>query len=138
MLVLARYPGERILIGTDITIEVVDVKGDKVHLGFTAPKNVRVLREEISDSPGKGRRQDGVLPSDSVGYLQPIETAPKNGRYILLFGPSGFSTTPLRCEVGRWAPEYRPHRPWVTHSDDAFTDGGEAPTHWMELPQHQP
>lgn len=67
--------------------------------------------------------------------LQPIETAPKDGRFIILFGPSGYTTTPLRCEVCRWYPEYRPKDPWQNHSNDSFRDGGEAPTYWAELPK---
>lgn len=64
----------------------------------------------------------------------PISTAPKDGTWIIIAGPSGYNTTPLRCEVGRWCPEYRPLNPWQTHSNDAFTDGGCAPTHWIPLP----
>lgn len=71
----------------------------------------------------------------SLNKLLPIETAPKDGTYILLFGPSGYTTTPLRCEVGHWDIEYRPLNPWQTHSNDAFTDGGTEPTHWMPLPR---
>ena len=67
--------------------------------------------------------------------LEPIETAPTDGSYILLFGPSGYVNTPLRCEVGHYDYKYRPLNPWQTHSDDAFTDGGELPTHWMQLPK---
>ena len=66
--------------------------------------------------------------------LQPIATAPRDGTYVLLFGPSGYTTTPLRCEVCRYDAEYRPRQPWVNHSNDSFLDGGEAPTHWMPLP----
>jgi hypothetical protein len=66
--------------------------------------------------------------------LLPIETAPKDGTWILLFGPSGYTTTPLRCEVCRWYPEYRPLNPWQNHSDEAFTDGGSEPTHWCQIP----
>jgi len=66
---------------------------------------------------------------------KPIETAPKDGRYILLAGDSGYTTTPLRVEVGHWDPEYRPLNPWQTHSNDAFTDGGEEPEYWCELPE---
>jgi hypothetical protein len=66
--------------------------------------------------------------------LRPISTAPRDGTYVLLFGPSGFTTTPFRCAVGHYDPEYRPLNPWQTHSDDAFTDGGEEPTHWLPLP----
>ena len=64
---------------------------------------------------------------------QPIETAPKDGTYILLAGPSGYYTTPLRVSVCRYAPVFRPRQPWVDHADDSFTDGGDAPTHWMPL-----
>lgn len=66
--------------------------------------------------------------------LKPIETAPKDGSYILLFGPSGYIGTPLRCEVCHYDPEYKPLQPWVNHACNAFTDSGEAPTHWAPLP----
>lgn len=69
--------------------------------------------------------------------LRPIETAPKDGTYIILFGPSGYTTTLWRCEVGHYDPDYRPKNPWQTHSNDAFTDGGEAPTHWLPLPEEE-
>jgi hypothetical protein len=65
----------------------------------------------------------------------PIESAPKDGTFILLAAPSGYWTTPLRVEVCRYYPEYRPRNPWQNHSDDAFSDGGEDPIYWMPLPQ---
>lgn len=67
--------------------------------------------------------------------LQPIETAPKDGSYILLFGPSGYTTTPLRCAVCRYDDKFRPKNPWVDYGDDAFSDSGAPPTHWMPLPK---
>lgn len=74
------------------------------------------------------------------GYfgLQPIETAPRDGRYVLLAGPSGYSTTPLRFEACRYDVQFRPRQPWVNHSGDSFLDGGDAPTHWMPLPSSPP
>jgi len=66
--------------------------------------------------------------------LLPIETAPKDGTWILLFGPSGYTTTPLRCEICRWNPEYKPLDRWENHSNDAFADGGDDPTHWCPIP----
>lgn len=66
--------------------------------------------------------------------LQPIETAPRNGTFMLLFGPSGYVSTPLRCHVGCWGTTYKINR-WLTHSGDDFTDDGEAPTHWTPLPK---
>lgn len=58
----------------------------------------------------------------------PMATAPKDSTFIQLLGPSGYTTTPYRVVIGRWVPGYRDH--WVNHCDDAFTDGGEEPTHW--------
>jgi carbon storage regulator len=51
MLVLARRPGQRVLIGRDTEVTevvVVEVRGDNVRLGFTAPAEVPVHREEVA------------------------------------------------------------------------------------------
>jgi carbon storage regulator len=48
MLVLSRKPGERIMIGSDITITVLAVKGSSVRIGIEAPDDVRVLRSELA------------------------------------------------------------------------------------------
>lgn len=69
--------------------------------------------------------------------LQPIATAPRDGTYILLAGPSGYVGTPLRFEAGRFSSYYAnpgERYGWRNHANDAFTDGGEAPTHWCPLP----
>lgn len=47
MLVLARRVGEEIVIGDDIHVTVLEVRGNQVRLGVVAPQSVRVLREEI-------------------------------------------------------------------------------------------
>ena len=47
MLVLARKINESIMIGDDIELVVIDIKGDQVKLGIRAPKNVTVHRKEI-------------------------------------------------------------------------------------------
>jgi carbon storage regulator len=47
MLILSRKAGEKIVIGNDVTIEVVDVRSDRVRLGISAPKDVSVHREEV-------------------------------------------------------------------------------------------
>lgn len=47
MLVLSRYVNERIKIGDDITILVVEIYGNKVRLGIEAPKSLAVHREEV-------------------------------------------------------------------------------------------
>ncbi len=50
MLVLSRQKDESIVIGDDIEITIVDVRGDKVRLGITAPRNIPVHRREIYEA----------------------------------------------------------------------------------------
>jgi carbon storage regulator len=50
MLVLSRRRDESIMIGDDVEITIVDVRGDKVRLGITAPKSIPVHRREIYDA----------------------------------------------------------------------------------------
>jgi carbon storage regulator len=50
MLVLSRKIGERIVIGDNVTVVVVDVRGDKIRLGIEAPKDVIVHRQEVYDA----------------------------------------------------------------------------------------
>lgn len=47
MLVLSRKKGEAVRIGDDVTVTVVEIRGDKVRLGFAAPSEVPVHREEV-------------------------------------------------------------------------------------------
>lgn len=47
MLILTRTPEESIMIGADITVTVLGVKGNQVRLGITAPKAIAVHREEV-------------------------------------------------------------------------------------------
>jgi carbon storage regulator len=50
MLVLSRLKGQKIRIGDDIIIEVVEMRGDKCRLGIVAPKETPVHREEVYES----------------------------------------------------------------------------------------
>jgi len=50
MLVLSRQRDETIMIGDDIEITVVDIRGDKVRLGINAPREVQVHRKEVYDA----------------------------------------------------------------------------------------
>ncbi len=47
MLVLSRKIGEKVCIGNDITVTVIDVRGDRVRLGFDCPIQIPVHREEV-------------------------------------------------------------------------------------------
>ncbi len=50
MLVLSRQRDETIMIGDDVEITVVDIRGDKVRLGITAPPHIPVHRKEVYDA----------------------------------------------------------------------------------------
>ena len=64
MLVLSRQKDESIIIGDDITITIVDVRGDKVRLGITAPKNVSVHRMEVYEAIQ--REKDSKKPGEDT------------------------------------------------------------------------
>jgi len=50
MLVLSRQKDESIIIGDDVEVTIVDVRGDKVRLGITAPRNISVHRREVYEA----------------------------------------------------------------------------------------
>ena len=58
MLVLSRKKNESIVINDDITIVVVEIRGDKVRLGVEAPKEVPVHRREVFDAIQEQARRD--------------------------------------------------------------------------------
>jgi len=58
MLVLSRQKDESIVIGDDIVITIVDVRGDKVRLGINVPREISVHRQEIYDAIQR-EKQDG-------------------------------------------------------------------------------
>ncbi len=66
MLVLTRKQNEGVLIGNDIVITVINIEGDKVRLGIEAPKNIRVIREELLKEIG----QENMMAAHSE--YQPI------------------------------------------------------------------
>ncbi|MBN2138952.1 MAG: carbon storage regulator CsrA [Sedimentisphaerales bacterium] len=70
MLVLSRQRDESIMIGDDVEITIVDVRGDKVRLGITAPREIPVHRREIYDTIQREKaaaEQAGETPSEEAG-----------------------------------------------------------------------
>lgn len=49
MLILGRHPGEEIVIGSDIVVTVLEVRGSNVRIGISAPPEVSVHRREVKD-----------------------------------------------------------------------------------------
>ncbi len=63
MLVLSRKKNESIVINNDITIVVVEIRGDKVRLGVEAPKEVPVHRQEVYDAIRRNDLSDAPKPA---------------------------------------------------------------------------
>ena len=80
MLTLTRSVGETIRIGDDIEIHVVEVRGGTVRLGFKAPREVTIHREEVYRQIAEANLLAAQVTADSLGALaafapQPAEPA---------------------------------------------------------------
>ncbi|MBI5765312.1 MAG: carbon storage regulator CsrA [Planctomycetes bacterium] len=86
MLVLSRQRDETIMIGDEIEITVVDIRGDKVRLGITAPSHVPVHRKEVYDAiQRENRAAANIKPEDlPPGGAPPVDPNDRRPR-----GPGG-------------------------------------------------
>lgn len=68
MLILTRKTNEKIKIGTDITLTIIEVRGDQVKIGVEAPKNVKVFRQEVFNAIQSENKAAAI----SVGNLDAL------------------------------------------------------------------
>jgi carbon storage regulator len=69
MLILSRRPGESLTIGDNITITVVSINGNQIRLGIKAPREVRVLRDEIYKAI-RDENQAAAAPHDQKRRME--------------------------------------------------------------------
>lgn len=50
MLILSRKTNERIMIGDDVSVTIIEIRGDQVKIGIEAPKSVKVFRQEVFEA----------------------------------------------------------------------------------------
>jgi carbon storage regulator len=75
MLVLSRQRDESIIIGDNIVVTIVDIRGDKVRLGINAPTEIPVHRQEIYEAiQRENRRASRVEPKDTRGLGTPASS----------------------------------------------------------------
>ena len=67
MLILTRRVGETLMIGDEVTVTVLGVKGNQVRIGVNAPKEVAVHREEIYDRIKREQETSHVAADNSAG-----------------------------------------------------------------------
>jgi carbon storage regulator len=71
MLILSRKVNEKIMIGDDISVSVIEIRGDQVKLGVDAPRSVKVFRREVFDAIMAENRaaaeSAATLPSVDLG-----------------------------------------------------------------------
>ena len=68
MLVLSRGKDESIMIGRDVEVTVVDIRGNKVRIGISAPKTIPVHRREVFETiHGKKKDKAATKPGSTVG-----------------------------------------------------------------------
>ncbi len=70
MLVLSRRVGEQLIIGDDIVLTVIEVRGDGVRLGIDAPRSVRVHRPEVLDAVRSANTEAAAADEGTVAVLR--------------------------------------------------------------------
>ena len=71
MLVLSRHRDEAIMIGDDVEITIVDIRGDKVRIGVNAPSKIPVHRREIYDAIRAENEQASAIEGNPIGIIRP-------------------------------------------------------------------
>ncbi len=64
MLILTRRIGESLIIGDDVTITILAIKGNQIRIGIDAPKNISVHRKEIKQKINESSREDFFSDSE--------------------------------------------------------------------------
>jgi carbon storage regulator len=86
MLVLSRQRDETIMIGDDVELTIVDIRGDKVRIGIKAPATVAVHRKEVYDAIRQENQQAAAFRGELGSFKPPVATRAgktKQGRTML-------------------------------------------------------
>lgn len=62
MLILSRKMNEKIMIGEDVSITIIEIRGDQVKIGVEAPKTVKVFRQEVYEAIQSENRAAAKMP----------------------------------------------------------------------------
>ncbi len=73
MLVLSRRPQQSLLIGHDVVITVLEVNGDTVRIGISAPPEVQIHREEVYRDLQRSNREAAATPSGAADFSRQLK-----------------------------------------------------------------
>ncbi len=105
MLVLSRQRDETIMIGDDVELTVVDIRGDKVRLGITAPIRIAVHRKEIFDAIRRENEAAARLSErDAAGLPLPVNAHNKTRRAVPAAAMLGRPAASSRRSSAQWSP----------------------------------
>ncbi len=71
MLVLSRHRDESIMIGDDVVVTIVDIRGDKVRLGIDAPQSIPVHRQEVYEAIQRENRRASQTAPEATRTVAP-------------------------------------------------------------------
>lgn len=77
MLVLTRRAGESVMIGNDVTITVLEARGDVIRLGIQAPRDIQVHREEVFRELQAANREAASPTEDAVRAVTKMLQSPE-------------------------------------------------------------
>ena len=76
MLILSRKINEKVIIGDDITVSIIEIRGDQVRIGIDAPKIVKVFRQEVFDAI----KAENKAASQSAPVIPQLDFGNKSGQ----------------------------------------------------------
>jgi carbon storage regulator len=93
VLVLTRRPNQSIMIGDDIVVTVLEVKGDQIRLGIDAPRHVQVFREEVLVALQEANRSAVLGTGSAPAAPAPGRPGPGGGRALPATGTDATRST---------------------------------------------
>lgn len=111
MLILSRKKNESLVLNDDITITVIEVRGDKVRLGINCPPFIPVRRQEV-DGAIPGAKPPRALSPDETAFVNAILENPQDESIRLVFAdwleergdPLG-EFLRIQCQLAKWPPK---------------------------------
>jgi carbon storage regulator len=139
MLIISRKKNETLVINNDVTITVVDIRGDKVRLGIVAPKEMWVHRGEVFEAIHGHLPHAPAWPAEVQAFLNAIQASPNDEGLRLVFadwleehGDPLAELLRLQCRLARLPAKDR-RRPALARREQAlWAEHGTA--RWAGLP----